>query len=200
MGIFGWLATEESPGINRFLTPQEIFSQVSQYVDSNTYEEYLHIIKIQFMFDLEQDGRFPYPLEMEFIISSEFGERPNPTGTGVTYHHGIDLVGTTMYAPICSISDGEVVAVSTKESGLGNYVVIKYRERNETFYGVYGHLSGILVNNGDDVDEGEIIGTQGGNPNTDPNSGNTTGSHLHFEIRKNPFSSSSSVDPAEYIM
>ncbi|MFZ2537715.1 MAG: M23 family metallopeptidase, partial [Oscillospiraceae bacterium] len=185
-------------GENRFLTLQEILEKVASSNDE-MYEEFVDTLKINFSFEPTQDGKYPYPLE-QFSITSMYGERQNPTGNGTRFHNGMDLVGSEPYAPIISITDGDVVNTNTNKSGLGNYVIIKYIDETGVFYGVYGHMSGLLVNVGDEVEEGEVIGLQGGDPDVDPNAGDTTGRHLHFEIRQRAFSSSSSVDPAEYIM
>lgn len=74
-------------------------------------------------------------------------------------------------------------------------ILIKYIDETGVFYGVYGHMSGILTNVDDEVYEGEVIGLQGGNPNVDPNSGDSKGRHLHFELRRDADSSSTSFDP-----
>jgi len=63
--------------------------------------------------------------------------------------------------------------------GYGNYVVIKHPNGTQT---VYGHMSKVFVSVGQKVTQGQTIGQSG-------NTGNSTGPHLHFEIRgaKNPF-------------
>lgn len=200
MCLFNWRDDpNDTESVDRFLTYQEILDKLKEEVDEEDYYQYIHILKIHYMFEPTEEGKYPYPLE-SFSITSRYGERPNPTGQGNTFHHGIDLASSEAYAPIISIADGQVVKVNTSRGSLGNYIIIKYRDRSGKFYGVYGHLSGILVEAGDDVEQGEVIGFQGGKPRIDPNAGNTTGRHLHFEIRTNPYSSSSSVNPEEYII
>ena len=87
-------------------------------------------------------------------------------------HKGIDIAaeyGTLIYA----VADGEVSYVGFDEYGFGNYLSIKHSNTLKT---LYGHCSEILVSVGEGVTEGQPIAKVG-------NSGVTTGSHLHFEIR-----------------
>ena len=65
-------------------------------------------------------------------------------------------------------------------------------------YSFYAHLSQVNVEKGQKVKQGEVIGLEGGNPAEDPNPGNSTGRHLHFEIRTSP-EYGADVDPNEYI-
>jgi murein DD-endopeptidase MepM/ murein hydrolase activator NlpD len=120
--------------------------------------------------------RFPLP---HGIISSGFGVRVNPVTGHTAMHHGIDLaapMGTEVYAA----RDGRVSA-SGVDPILGQYVIIEHEGGWQT---VYGHLSLRLVRLNDRVESGMIIGHVG-------STGQSTGPHLHFEVRnhgdaKNP--------------
>ena len=68
----------------------------------------------------------------------------------------------------------------------------------EIVYSFYAHLSQINVTKGDCVVQGQVIGLEGGDPTSDPNHGNSTGHHLHFEIRK-ASGYGNDVDPTTYI-
>jgi murein DD-endopeptidase MepM/ murein hydrolase activator NlpD len=70
----------------------------------------------------------------------------------------------------------------------GNNIVIKHANRT---YSQYGHLSKIQVRVGEKVHKGERIALSG-------NTGNTTGPHLHFEIRKTPVYGSA-VNPLKFL-
>lgn len=122
-------------------------------------------------------------------ISSPFGLRRRPRGNerggwvGSRNHPGVDIAapfGTRVQAA----ADGRVV-----ESGYsyhkGNYVVLQHSGGYSTRY---YHLSRRYVKSGDYVKSGQRIGTEG-------STGNSTGPHLHFEIRKND----EPLDPALFI-
>lgn len=99
-------------------------------------------------------------------ITSKFGPRK------YRYHYGTDikvLTGDTIY---CSW-DGQVRIVKYEPKGYGNYVVVRHDNGLET---VYAHLSRVLVEENERITAGEIIGLGG-------NTGRSTGSHLHYEIR-----------------
>jgi LysM repeat protein len=98
-------------------------------------------------------------------------------------HAGID-VGAWTGAPV-KAADGGYVAVATGgwNAGYGNYVII---DHGNGFVTLYAHLNSIFVKPGESVNAGQQIGSVG-------NTGNSTGPHLHFEIRyqgvpRNPLS------------
>lgn len=99
-------------------------------------------------------------------ITSPFGPRWR------RMHNGLDVkvnIGDTIVAAF----DGKVRVVKYERRGYGNYVVIRHDNGIET---IYGHLSKQLVDVNQTVRAGEPIGLGG-------NTGRSTGSHLHFEIR-----------------
>ena len=128
------------------------------------------------------EQNFVEPLKSTYTITSEYGTRVHPTTGEVKKHTGIDLAGTH-HAEVISIADGEVTYAGVQK-GFGNSVEIKHIVNGETIYSFYAHLSRIDVQKGQKVKQGETIGLEGGDPKTDPNVGNSTGHHLHFEIRK----------------
>ena len=75
--------------------------------------------------------------------------------------------------------------------GYGNYVVIEHSDGNYTYYAHMAEGS-ITVMAGDSVRQGQVIGKMG-------NSGNSTGVHLHFEVRSGGNASSNRVDPLDYV-
>ncbi len=100
-----------------------------------------------------------------------------------SFHTGIDLAGA-WHTEILSVLDGKVVFTGVL-GGYGNCVKIEHVYKGETIYSLYAHLAEIYVYDGQVVKQGNVIGTQGGDPVRDKNAGNSTGTHLHFEIRKN---------------
>lgn len=114
---------------------------------------------------------FSMPVDSPVRFTSGFGGRNDPFGRGWRRHEGQDLAGS-YGAPILATADG-VVTYAGWESGYGRLVKIKHDFGIETRY---GHLSQIRVNVGDRVSRGDRIGDMG-------NSGRSTGTHLHYEIR-----------------
>ncbi len=129
-----------------------------------------------------QENKLILPLSCNYKITSNYGYRTSSiTGKGEK-HCGIDLCGD-WHTEIHSIADGEVTWAGVKNS-YGNCVEIKHVVNGETIYSFYAHLSRIDVQAGQKVKQGDVIALEGGQPNVDPNTGDTTGHHLHFEIRK----------------
>ena len=122
-----------------------------------------------------------------FIINGEYNGDGKPDFLYYDGHSGYDYEAATG-TNIMAAADGEVVWADWENpndhsQGFGQYVKIKHL--NGAYYSYYGHLSEILVNKGDSVKQGQLIGKSG-------STGASTGPHLHFEIRdKNNIS----VDP-----
>lgn len=116
-------------------------------------------------------------------LSSSFGRRNAPTKGASTYHKGVDWatpVGTAVMA-----SCGGTVARAGWGSGYGYVVYINHPDGRQTRY---GHLSKVLVKQGQTVSQGQKIALSG-------NTGRSTGPHLHFEI----LVGGSQVDPFKYM-
>ena len=106
-------------------------------------------------------------------IASPFGNRKHPILRGSRIHEGVDFDsphGVNVYA-----SGTGVVTEAGTMSGYGKVIIIKHTASFETRY---AHLSKILIKKGQLVNKGDFIGNVG-------NTGLSTTSHLHFEIRKN---------------
>lgn len=88
-------------------------------------------------------------------------------------HCGVDTA-VQIGSPIKATMSGQVVFAGWHADGFGNLIIIS----NLLYQTFYAHLSGFLVEIGNMVDAGMTIGFSG-------NTGNTTGPHLHYEIRKN---------------
>lgn len=141
-------------------------------------------------------GKLPMPIENFIKVTSNFGYRDpvyNSQGVQISggEHLGIDLCGNIGSKVLC-VQDGEVTH-SGWQNSYGNCVEIKHLdEEGNVFYSFYAHMrdNSIQVIKGQQVTVGQILGTQG-------STGNSTGDHLHFEIRKS--SGSNRIDPAPYL-
>lgn len=133
---------------------------------------------------------------------SGFLQRPVKSGSVTTqmyyssgkYHGALDYgvpVGTTVYAA----ADGIVYATGSLSGSYGNYIVIQHVNGLRTWY---AHGNGVFyVSPGQTVSKGQAIMQSG-------NSGNSSGPHLHFEVRVSPYSWSSNGndsrrDPRNYM-
>jgi len=120
-------------------------------------------------------GRLIYPVNGTF--TSPFGQRWG------RLHAGVDISAPTG-TPIRA-ADGGRVALAGWTGGYGQYTCIQHTGSMST---CYGHQSRIGVSGGQSVTQGQVIGAVG-------NPGNSTGPHLHFEVRIN----GSPVDPMGYL-
>ena len=140
-------------------------------------------------------------------ITSNFGYRDDPFGRSTTFHSGTDIAGGSGLGNVNIIAakDGIVVyptpdvkndcpssnSLSSCGGGYGNHVVIQHSDGNFTLY-AHMYEGSILVKAGDSVQQGQVIGKMG-------SSGNSTGAHLHFEVREGQNSYNSTVDALNYI-
>lgn len=108
------------------------------------------------------------------VISQMWGDNPERYQQwGQPYHNGTDYA-RPMGTPIFAMADGKVAWVDNDRNGYGYYIRIWHRSLN--IHSFYAHLNERFVSNGQLVEVGRQIGTVG-------NTGNSTGPHLHFEIR-----------------
>ena len=99
------------------------------------------------------------------------------------FHTGIDIA-STLGTPIVATAPGEIIATEWTD-GYGNIVIIDHGYGYESWY---AHLSEFKVKPGQTVERGQLIGLMG-------ETGSTTGSHLHFEIRLNGVP----INPYEFV-
>ena len=117
-------------------------------------------------------------------VTSRFGWRSSPWGTGSgDWHPGIDIANDTG-TPITAAADGTVVN-SSWYGGYGNMVEIDHGNGIVT---IYGHNSQNLVAPGQQVKKGQLIAHMG-------STGYSTGPHLHYEIRVN----GTAVNPSSFL-
>ena len=123
------------------------------------------------------------PVHTAFRFTSGFGYRNDPINGSGRMHEGQDLAGD-YGSPIYAPADGTVTFAGW-ESGYGRLIKISHAFGIETRY---GHLSQIRVDVGQKVSRGDRIGDMG-------NSGRSTGTHLHYEVRLN----GTAVNPMTFI-
>ena len=115
-------------------------------------------------------GQFIWPLPHTHNITSLMEWRWG------RMHNGIDIAGGGDYGmPIIAADGGTVIWSGNDGGGYGNYVMI---DHGNGYITVYGHASELACSTGDYVSQGETIAYVG-------STGNSTGPHLHFEIRLN---------------
>ncbi len=116
-------------------------------------------------------------------ITAGFGYRKNPfTSRGSEFHKGIDFAASYGQKAIAT-GDG-IVVFSGWNSGYGKMVIVSHGYGIST---VYAHNSKLLVKQGDKVKKGQAISAVG-------NTGRSTGTHLHYEVRIN----GKNVNPSKY--
>lgn len=108
------------------------------------------------------------------VITSTYGIRVHPIQGIVKQHTGLDIAGAAAGTPVVAAADG-VVTYAGWLGGYGNCVMINHGDGVVT---LYGHGSEILTEVGAEVKQGDTIMAVG-------STGNSTGPHLHFEVRVN---------------
>ncbi|MCR9067452.1 MAG: M23 family metallopeptidase [Rhodobacteraceae bacterium] len=116
---------------------------------------------------------FSIPVNGSFRFTSGFGYRRDPFTGSRRLHAGTDFAGSRG-TPIVAAGDGTVIFAG-RQSGYGLMVELRHRDGFTTRY---AHLSRIRVSEGERVSRGERIGDMG-------NTGRSTGTHLHYEVRRN---------------
>lgn len=148
-------------------------------------------------------GRPGWPVDDYYdttFITSEFGNRKNPTGEGSDFHTGIDIAppeGESIFA----FADGKVISANENAGNYGTLIILEHKNykrkdgKIETIRTYYAHSRRLFVENGQKVVGGQKIAEIG-------NEGRSTGPHLHFEVRIKPgiFSSWEPVEPRDYLI
>jgi len=127
-------------------------------------------------------GALMWPTDAR-VITSPFSWRTHPIFGSERFHSGIDIGAD--YGDSVVAADGGVVIFAGWMGGYGKAVIIDHGNSIST---LYGHNSELLVSEGQRVRKGELISRVG-------STGNSTGPHLHFEVRQN----GSPVDPMGYL-
>lgn len=102
----------------------------------------------------------------------------------IWYHMAFDIANPSA-PPITAAGDGKVILVQYLTYGYGRHVIIDHGDGLST---LYGHMIEIYVKQGDSVSRGQVVGKMG-------STGRSTGTHLHFEVRKN----GTTVNPTSFL-
>ena len=144
-----------------------------------------------------QNGHYAFPLERDanagvITITSPFGSRTAPKAGASTNHMGLDMQAS--YEKVLATEDNGRVLSAKNEGKGGNVVRVEYsRADGEKYQVAYMHLSQFNVREGDVVMAGQQVGVSG-------NTGNSTGPHLHFSVKKiDGDGNSTMIDPSVYL-
>ncbi len=176
-----WMTAESQAKLNFFINKFSISMKDIQDVNGTTItwgetifvpysEKYLGELEargIKRESVVSQKSDFIWPITNVQNISSTFGQR------GGRFHTGADMPATKG-TPVVAVMDGRVIS-TRYDGGFGNTVCIEHRDG---FITRYAHNSMIFVKAGDYVKKGQVVALVG-------STGNSTGNHLHFEIRYN---------------
>ena len=144
-----------------------------------------------------QQGRYSFPLACDhstdaMTVTSPYGHRQAPKAGASTNHMGLDLRAN--YVPVLATEDNGIVVSVKNEGKGGNVIRVEYaRADGSKYQTAYMHLSQMNVKEGDKVSAGQPIGVSG-------NTGNSTGPHLHFSVKKVSVDGhSEQIDPSVYL-
>lgn len=177
--VQGWLSNSaySSDGVN--LIYENIpFGETNAYVKKieRLYKKYLN------WGNGTASGKFIWPAPGTTTITSGVGPRWGTT------HNGIDISSGDAYGKPIVASDGGTVLTAVHSGWGGGYGLHVMIDHGNGYITVYGHASKVVVNTGDSVSKGQVIAYIG-------STGDSTGPHLHFEIRKNGVIE----DPEKYV-
>jgi murein DD-endopeptidase MepM/ murein hydrolase activator NlpD len=130
---------------------------------------------------VSRSSSFRWPIQGS--LTSSYGWRTHPITGQESFHEGLDIAAGNG-TPIGAAAGGKVKFAGWY-AGYGRLVIIDHGDGLETRY---GHMSSISVSAGEVVSAGDTIGHVG-------QSGDATGPHVHFEIRKN----GRTLDPRDYL-
>ncbi len=126
--------------------------------------------------------KWQYPYKNGYVKTSDFGWRRSTN----EYHKGVDLVGTGNKL-LYPVNSGTVVFVKYNNGGYGTHLLVNH---GNGIWSLYAHMSKVYVKEGQVVNKNTILGVEG-------STGNSTGSHVHLEIRQS--ASGSQVNPITFL-
>ena len=150
---------------------------------TSVYPEIFSIATVPFKSMDGSPSLFPLPEKYKDKVTWGYEEEAiHPISRKKTTHMGIDVAAPTG-TPVYATADG-VIQKAEEEKGWGKLVIMEHVDGYTSFY---AHLSEMEVESGTQVQKGGVIGRVG-------NTGQSTGPHLHYEVRKN----GKQLDPADF--
>jgi murein DD-endopeptidase MepM/ murein hydrolase activator NlpD len=121
---------------------------------------------------LKNDEFFIKPLNVDYRISSKFGNRKHPIRGKIAFHKGVDYAAK-LGTPILATADGTIEYIGDN-GGYGKYIRVKHKNDYST---CYAHISRFNSNLklGSKIKQGQVIAYVG-------STGTATGPHLHYEV------------------
>ena len=166
---------------------KELQKKIQEYKDEqDKLENMIALVSEYYVYNGDiTEGVLTWPVAKSgTCITSDFGMREHPIEGIIKGHTGIDIGNADFGTPVVAAADG-VVTLASYYGGYGNCVIVNHGNGVAT---LYGHGQKILTEVGKEVKRGEIIMEVG-------STGQSTGPHLHFEVRIN----GSPVNPWPYL-
>ncbi|RPF51148.1 M23 family metallopeptidase [Aquisalibacillus elongatus] len=160
----------------------EDYSSLREHVPELVDRYKMAVDDLSHMKDELKQVPIAWPADTE-RITSEFGHRDDPFARTKAFHGGLDLAGP-WGTEIYSTAEG-TVELAGRDGSYGLSVVVNHGNGYKT---QYAHLSQVMVEKGDQVEQGDLIGGMG-------STGRSTGVHLHYEIYHN----GERIDPYPYM-
>ncbi|MBQ7545652.1 MAG: peptidoglycan DD-metalloendopeptidase family protein [Clostridia bacterium] len=144
-------------------------TSATQTTESETAEITFPTTKISVVTPETIELIWPLPYK-NCYISAYYGQYPSGGE-----HHGLDICvrGGTEGKNVVAAADGVVISYGFNHWSMGNYIII---DHGHGLFTAYYHMQKLFAEQGDHVQQGQVIGLAG-------HTGNTTGPHLHFEVR-----------------
>ncbi len=172
-------------------TEQNLQAQIDAYKRQQEELENLILYAIYgSSYEMQYSGGIMiWPTYSTSYITSPYGSRLHPIQGIIKNHVGIDIGGSTG-DPVYASASGVIIYSQMNDGGYGNMVMIDHgiNEQGVKVVTLYGHGSKLIKNVGDVVNQGDVIMLVG-------STGNSTGPHVHFEVRENGVP----TDPKKYL-
>ncbi len=169
---YAYLEGYESSPVMLTLTRKADMAGVKLEIQSGSFEEVQ--AKADYHWDMLSHAPSIQPVSLQefYWVSSVFGYRTDPISKRRTMHRGMDFAGRPGIN-IHATGDGVVLRTKNSRTGFGKEVLI---DHGFGYVTRYGHLQDFLVEKGQGIKRGHVIGRLG-------STGKSTGPHLHYEVR-----------------